>query len=174
MDGIQKSKDQPFSKVLFGVGIRFVGETTAVKLASYFQNIAALKKATYEELQNVPDVGEKVALALGQFLEVESNRVFLEKLENAGLKMETETNNILQEGNALEGKTLLYTGTFEGFSREEIEQKIAANGGKLVSGVSKKLDFLIVGSSPGPSKITKAETLGVKMISEEAFVEMIG
>lgn len=173
LDGIEKSKEQPFSKVLFGMGIRFVGETTAQKLASYFKTMENLKKATVEELLQVPDVGEKVAISVISYFKEPVNQIFVEKLENSGLKMEAENIVLELEGNSLDGKTFLYTGTFEGYSREELEQKIEANGGKLVSGVSKKLDFLIVGEGAGPSKLKKAETLGVKMISEEEFTGLI-
>jgi DNA ligase (NAD+) len=173
LDGIEKSKEQPFSKVLFGMGIRFVGETTAQKLASYFKTMENLKKATVEELLQVPDVGEKVAISVISYFKEPVNQIFVEKLENSGLKMEAENIVLELEGNSLNGKTFLYTGTFEGYSREELEQKIEANGGKLVSGVSKKLDFLIVGEGAGPSKLKKAETLGVKMISEEEFTGLI-
>jgi DNA ligase (NAD+) len=173
LDGIEKSKEQPFSKVLFGMGIRFVGETTAQKLASYFKTMENLKKATVEELLQVPDVGEKVAISVISYFKEPVNQIFVEKLENSGLKMEAENIVLELEGNSLNGKTFLYTGTFEGYSREELEQKIEANGGKLVSGVSKKLDFLIVGEGAGPSKLKKAETLGVKMISEEEFSGLI-
>jgi DNA ligase (NAD+) len=173
LDGIEKSKEQPFSKVLFGMGIRFVGETTAQKLASYFKSMETLTKATVEELLQVPDVGEKVAISVISYFKEPVNQIFVEKLENSGLKMEAENLVLELEGNSLDGKTFLYTGTFEGYSREELEQKIEANGGKLVSGVSKKLDFLIVGEGAGPSKLKKAETLGVKMISEEEFTGLI-
>lgn len=173
LDGIENSKKQPFSKVLFATGIRFVGETTAQKLTSYFKNIDSLIAANQEELLTVPDVGEKVALSVLNFFKLEENLLFIEKLKLAGLQFTAENNLGEIESNTLNGKTFLYTGTFLGFSREELEKKIEANGGKLVSGVSKKLDFLIVGDGAGPSKLNKAETLGVKMISEEAFVQML-
>lgn len=173
LDGIENSKKQPFSKVLFATGIRFVGETTAQKLTSYFKNIDSLIAANQEELLTVPDVGEKVALSVLNFFKLEENLLFIQKLKSAGLQFTAENNLGEIESNTLDGKTFLYTGTFLGFSREELEKKIEANGGKLVSGVSKKLDFLIVGDGAGPSKLNKAETLGVKMISEEAFVQML-
>ncbi len=173
LDGIENSKKQPFSKVLFATGIRFVGETTAQKLTSYFKNIENLKTASQEELLNVPDVGEKVALSVLNFFKLEENLLFIKKLKMAGLNFVAENNLGVIESNTLDGKTFLYTGTFLRFSREELEIKIEANGGKLVSGVSKKLDFLIVGDGAGPSKLNKAETLGVKMISEEEFVQML-
>ncbi|NBA85875.1 NAD-dependent DNA ligase LigA [Emticicia sp. CRIBPO] len=173
LDGIEKSKSQPFSKVLFAIGIRFVGETTAQKLAAYFKDINQLKLATYDALMTVPDVGGKVAQSILDYFSEEANVQFVERLEAAGLQMVSESVALEVEGNALDGKTFLYSGTFENYSREALEQKIEANGGKLVSGVSKKLDFLIVGVNAGPSKISKAETLGVKMISESDFEGML-
>jgi DNA ligase (NAD+) len=173
LDGIEKSKSQPFSKVLFAIGIRFVGETTAQKLAAYFKDINQLKLATYDALMTVPDVGGKVAQSILDYFSEEVNVQFVERLEAAGLQMVSESVAVEVEGNALDGKTFLYSGTFENYSREALEQKIEANGGKLVSGVSKKLDFLIVGANAGPSKISKAETLGVKMISESDFEGML-
>ena len=173
LDGIENSKKQPFSKVLFALGIRFVGETTAQKLAAYFKTQEALQAATFEELRNVPDVGEKVAQSLQLYFKEDNNLRIIENLKAAGLKFEAENIVFEIESEALMGKTFLYTGTFSSFSREELEQKIDSNGGKLVSGVSKKLDFLIVGEGAGPSKLKKAEDLGVKMINEEEFKAML-
>ncbi len=173
LDGIENSKKQPFGKVLFAIGIRFVGETTAQKLAQYFKTLEALQLADFETLRAVPDVGEKVAQSILAFFANEKNRELVNKLKAAGLQFEAENMVLEAESNALEGLTLLYTGTFENFSREALEQKIEANGGKLVSGVSKKLDYLIVGEGAGPSKLKKAEDLGVKMINEQEFLGMI-
>jgi DNA ligase (NAD+) len=173
LDGIENSKSQPFSKVLFALGIRFVGETTAQKLASYFKTQEALQAASFEELRNVPDVGEKVAQSLIKFFEEDKNLKIITSLKESGLKFEAEKIIVEKESESLAGKTFLYTGTFVSFSREELEQKIESNGGKLVSGVSKKLNFLIVGEGAGPSKLKKAEDLGVKMINEEEFKAML-
>lgn len=174
LDGIEKSKQQPFAKVLFGIGIRFVGETTAEKLAAYFKTMDALQVADFEALRSVPEVGERIAQSVLEFFKEADNQEFVNRLKAAGLQMEAENMVVEMEGNALEGKTFLYTGTFENFSREELESKIEANGGKLVSGVSKKLDFLIVGEGAGPSKLQKAQQLGVKMINESEFIALLG
>lgn len=173
LEGIEKSKGEAFGKVLFGMGIRFVGETTAQKLAQYFNDIDALSLATIEELLAVPDVGEKVAQSIFDFFRDEKSLVFVQKLKDAGVTLKSEFSEVVSEGNSLDGLTILYTGTFESFTREEIEQKIVSNGGKLVSGVSKKLDFLIVGEGAGPSKLKKATDLGVKMINEAEFKAML-
>jgi DNA ligase (NAD+) len=169
INGVEASKKEPFEKVLFGIGIRFVGQTTAEKLADYFKTIDALSKASLEELLQVPDVGEKVAVSIIDYFKDTDNQNFTQRLKEAGLQLEAENKVKEVEGNALSGIILLYTGTFKNYSRAEIEEKIAANGGKLVSGVSKKLTYLIVGEGAGPSKLAKAEKLGVSMISEEDF-----
>jgi DNA ligase (NAD+) len=169
INGVEASKKEPFEKVLFGIGIRFVGQTTAEKLADYFRTIDALSEASLEELLQVPDVGEKVAISIMDYFKDTDNQRFIQRLKEAGLQLEAENKVKEVEGNALSGMILLYTGTFKNYSREEIEKKIAANGGKLVSGVSKKLTYLIVGEGAGPSKLAKAEKLGVSMISEEDF-----
>ncbi|SOE22935.1 DNA ligase (NAD+) [Spirosomataceae bacterium TFI 002] len=173
LKGIESSKNQPFEMVLFGLGIRFVGQTTADKLASYFKNIDALSIATEEQLLQVPDVGGKVAQSIVAYFADEENVQMVAKLKAAGLQLETIERETVSEGNALEGLLLLYTGTFKNYARQELEDKIASNGGKLVSGVSKKLNYLIVGEGAGPSKLAKAEKLGVQMISEEEFEELL-
>ncbi|MFT7069071.1 MAG: DNA ligase (NAD+) [Spirosomataceae bacterium] len=174
LKGIAASKNQPFSKLLFGIGIRFVGATTAEKLAAYFKSIDNLMAATVEELLAVPDVGSKVAETVVEYFSIESNVNFIERLKEAGLKTEAEETFTEIESEALVGKILLYTGTFQNYSRAELEAKIESNGGKLVTGVSKKLDYLIVGEKPGGSKTRKAEKLEVTMISEEEFEKLLG
>jgi DNA ligase (NAD+) len=174
LKGIDASKSQPFSKLLFGIGIRFVGATTAEKLAAYFKSIENLMAATVEELLAVPDVGSKVAETVVEYFSNEANVNFIERLKEAGLKTEAEETFTDVESEALAGKILLYTGTFQNYSRAELEAKIESNGGKLVTGVSKKLDYLIVGEKPGGSKIRKAKQLEVKMISEEEFEGLLG
>ena len=173
LKGIEQSKNIPFKQVLFGIGIRFVGATVAERLAVYFKNIDAIMAANLEALQNVPDIGDRIAESVIAFFADEYNQNYIAKLRAAGLKMETDDVPVVAESNALEGKTFLYTGTFADMSREELEQKIAVNGGKLVSGVSGKLNFLIVGENAGPSKLDKATKLNVKMISGEEFLAML-
>ena len=166
LKGIEQSKHVPFKQVLFAIGIRFVGATVAEKLAAYFKNIDALMNADLEALRNVPEIGEKIAQSLIEYFADDQNRAYIERLRAAGLKMETDDLPVVMESNTLEGKTFLYSGTFASMSREQLENKIEANGGKLVSGVSGKLNFLIVGEKAGASKLDKATKLGVKMISE--------
>jgi DNA ligase (NAD+) len=174
LKGIEQSKNAPFKQVLFGIGIRFVGATVAEKLAAYFRNIDALMAADFEALCQVPEIGGKIAQSIVEYFSDADNRVYIERLRVAGVKLETDDAPVVMESNALEGKSFLYTGTFASMSREELENKIEANGGKLVSGVSAKLNFLIVGEKPGASKLDKATKLNVKMISEAEFLEMLG
>jgi DNA ligase (NAD+) len=173
LEGIEKSKQAPFKQVLFGIGIRYVGATVADKLASFFKNIDTIKNADYETLRTAPEIGDKIAQSIIEFFQSEENQVFIEKLRLAGLQFSAQDEVKEMEGYQLMEKTFLYTGTFANFEREALEQKIEANGGKVVSGVSGKLDFLIVGEKPGTSKIQKAQKLNVKMISEEEFMAML-
>ena len=173
LTGIENSKQQPFEKVLYGLGIRFVGETTANKLAHYFKTIDALAAATLDALLQVPDVGEKVAQSILAYFEDETSIQLIQRLKEAGVQMETNAIHKEKESDILGGLTFLYTGTFQAFSRQELEEKIEGNGGKIVSGVSKKLTYLLVGQEPGPSKIAKAEKLGVQMLDESAFLALL-
>ncbi len=173
LEGIEKSKQVPFKQVLFGIGIRYVGATVAEKLASFFKNIDNIKNADYETLRTAPEIGDKIAQSIVEYFQSEENQAFIEKLRSAGLQFSAQDEVKEIEGDQLTGKTFLYTGTFVNFEREALEQKIEANGGKVVSGVSGKLDFLIVGDKPGASKIQKAQKLNVKMISEEEFMAML-
>lgn len=173
LEAIERSKQVPFEQVLFGIGIRFVGQTVAEKLARFFKNIDTLMAANAEQLISVPEIGERIALSVLDYFADPDNINFVQNLKDAGLQFVADIQEVVAEGNNLEGKTFLYTGTFTNFEREALEQKIEANGGKVVSGVSGKLDYLIVGEKPGASKIDKATKLGVKMISEEEFIGLL-
>ncbi|WP_394992530.1 NAD-dependent DNA ligase LigA [Emticicia sp.] len=173
LEGIEKSKQVPFKQVLFGIGIRYVGATVAEKLASFFKNIDNIKNADYETLRTAPEIGDKIALSVIEYFQNPENQTFIEKLRLAGLQFSAHDEVREIESESLIGKTFLYTGTFANFEREALEQKIEANGGKVVSGVSGKLDFLIVGEKPGSSKIEKAKKLNVTMISEDEFLAML-
>jgi DNA ligase (NAD+) len=170
---IERSKAQPFSNVLFAIGIRYVGNTTADRLVDYFGSLDALMNAPLDTLAGVPDVGPRIAESVYAWFQDADNRAFVERLRAAGLQMVSEKKVVAQESDTLTGKTFLYTGTFVNFSRESLEERIAANGGKLLSGVSKKLNYLIVGEGAGPSKVQKAQQLNVPMISEDEFLAML-
>ncbi|GAB4016120.1 NAD-dependent DNA ligase LigA [Spirosoma koreense] len=173
LTAIERSKAQPFANVLFALGIRYVGATTAEKLVDYFGSMDAIMNASQEALLAVPDTGPRIAESVVAWFADPDNREFVERLRAAGLQLAGEKKVIEPEGNTLEGKTFLYTGTFANFSREELENRIAANGGKLLSGISKKLNYLIVGENAGPSKVEKAQKLNVPMIGEDEFLAML-
>jgi DNA ligase (NAD+) len=172
LKAIEQSKNIPFEQVLFGIGIRYVGVTVAEKLAHFFGSMAALAQADFDTLRTVPEIGERIAQSVVDFFAEEENLQLVQKLAQAGLQMQAQQVEFIPESQVLEGKTFLYTGTFESFSREEIEQKILANGGKVLSGVSGKLQYLIVGEGAGSSKLEKAKKLGVQMISEDEFKKL--
>ncbi|GAB3558424.1 NAD-dependent DNA ligase LigA [Spirosoma fluminis] len=173
LTAIERSKAQPFSSVLFALGIRYVGNTTAERITDYFGSMDALMNASLETLANVPDVGPRIAQSLADWFADVENRELVERLQAAGLQMVGQRKVVEAESDSLVGKTFLYTGTFQHFSREELEDRIAANGGKVLSGISKKLNYLIVGENAGPSKIEKAQKLNVTMIGEDEFMAML-
>ena len=174
LTAIERSKSQPFGNVLFGMGIRYVGSTTADRLVDYFGSLDALMTAPLETLAGVPDVGPRIAESAYAWFQSDENRAYVERLRAAGLQFVSEKKVVALESDSLVGKTFLYTGTFANFTREAIEERIAANGGKLLTGVSKKLNFLIVGENAGPSKVAKAQQLNVSMISEDEFMVLLG
>ncbi|MBO0935951.1 NAD-dependent DNA ligase LigA [Fibrella sp. HMF5335] len=174
LTAIDRSKSQPFGNVLFAMGIRYVGSTTADRLVDYFGSLDALMAAPLDTLAGVPDVGPRIAESAFAWFQDEDNRRYVARLRAAGLQFVSEKKVVALESDSLAGKTFLYTGTFTNFSREAMEERIAANGGKLLSGVSKKLNFLIVGENAGPSKVAKAQQLNVPMLSEDEFMAMLG
>lgn len=173
LSGIEKSKEIPFKQVLFAIGIRYVGATVAEKLTNHFLTIDALEKATYEELIQVPEIGDRIAQSIVAYFQDNENVQFIDSLKKAGLQFVHIPTEIVVEGNALEGKTFVISGVFQNFGRDELKAKIEANGGKVLSGVSKKLNYLLAGAEAGPSKIEKAEKMGVSIISEEDFLDML-
>jgi DNA ligase (NAD+) len=174
LKALEESKNIPFKFVLFAIGIRFVGATVAEKLANHFKSIENLASASFEDLQSVAEIGERIAKSVIEYFSDKENVQLIDRLKAAGLQMTAIEEDFVQESNLLEGKSFLYTGTFVNFGREELEAKIEANGGRFVSGVSSKLDYLIVGDKAGASKLDKANKLGVKMISEDEFLVMLG
>ncbi|AUD01709.1 NAD-dependent DNA ligase LigA [Spirosoma pollinicola] len=173
LTAIERSKAQSLPNVLFALGIRYVGNTTAEKLADYFGSMDAIMNASSEALLAVPDTGPRIAESIVAWFADAENREYVEGLRAAGLQFVGEKKMVEQEGDSLTGKTFLYTGTFENFSREELESRIEANGGRLLSGISKKLNYLIVGENAGPSKVEKAKKLNVPMIGEDEFMAML-
>lgn len=173
LEGIEKSKTQPFQKVLFGLGIRYVGETVAKKLVKAFETIERIQEATIEELEAIDDVGQRIAESVFSYLRVEGNKNLIHRLKLAGLHFESTSNNNKQDG-TLAGKKIVVSGVFERFSRNEIKDLIEQHGGENSSSISSKTDYIIAGDQMGPSKKSKAEQLGIPLLSENEFVEMLG
>ena len=173
LKGIEQSKSVPFERVLYAVGIRFVGEVTAKKLARHFRTVDALSNASREELMEVEDVGERVADSIIQFFNRTENLQQIIALREAGLHMEVETTAADSEtAQTLAGKTVVVSGVFS-VSRDEIKQMVEQYGGKNTSSISKNTSFVLAGEKMGPEKRRKAETLGVPIISEEDFRQML-
>lgn len=173
LSGVEKSKQIPFKQVLFGIGIRFVGATVAEKLAVYFNNIDNLAKASLEELLQVPEIGVRIAQSVVEYFQNTDNQDFIARLKGAGLQFTHNAVEIVVEGDKLAGKTFVISGTFQHFERDDLKTKIEANGGKVLSGVSGKLNYLIAGSEAGPSKLEKAQKMNVSIISEDDFIQML-
>ncbi|RYY37386.1 MAG: NAD-dependent DNA ligase LigA [Sphingobacteriaceae bacterium] len=174
LDGIEKSKQMPFEKVLFGLGIRYVGETVAKKLALHFKNIDNLAKATYEELITAEEIGDRIARSLIEYFESEVHREELEKLKENGLQFVVEEKEVTLASDTFSGKTFIISGTFENFSRDELKDIIEANGGKILSSISAKLNYLVAGDNMGPSKLEKATKLNIPIISDDDLMGMLG
>ena len=166
LNSIENSKNRPFDRVLFSLGIRYVGETVAAKLARAFKSMDALSLATEQQLLDVEDVGERIAWSVQDFFSDLGNVQMIDRLKAAGLKMELEQQKEIK--NILGGKSFIVSGKFS-ISREELKAKIEEYGGKNVSSISSKTDFLIAGENMGPAKLAKAEKLGISIISEEEF-----
>jgi DNA ligase (NAD+) len=173
LKGIDASKQQPFAKVLFGLGIRYVGETVAEKLATYFGTIDAMMKASVEELAQVPEIGQKIAESLVNYFSEPDNIARIQTLKKAGLQFENQ--QVVKEilSDKLAGKTFVISGTFDAYSREELAEVIKQHSGKILSGVSGKLSYLLAGKDAGSSKLDKAKKLGVAVISEADFLKML-
>src|SRR5258706_9854897 len=173
LHGIEVSKSVPFESMLFAIGIRFVGKTVAEKLARHFKTMDTLARATYEQLLEAPEVGEKIAQSVFDFFHRKENLREVERLKKAGLQFESAFKEPEKLSNALDGKSFVISGTFQNYERDQLKDVIVANGGKVLSSVSKKLDFLLAGENMGPAKREKAEELGVKIISEQEFEKML-
>jgi DNA ligase (NAD+) len=172
IEGIQASKSIPFERVLFALGIRMIGETVAKKLAKHFQNMDNIIAASKEQIAEIYEIGDKIAIQLTQFFSDKENVEMIEKLKNNGLKLAIEEEEGLERSNKLEGKTFLVSGTFQ-MSRDDLKKMIELNGGKNIAGVSKNLNYLIAGDKMGPEKLKKASDLNINIINEQDFLSMI-
>lgn len=171
--GIEKSKEKPFEKVLFSLGIRHVGETIAKKLAQHFKNIDALAQASIEEIEGVQDIGHRIAESVKEYLDNPIHQQQIISLRHYGLNLEVEEKEITLASENLSGKTFLISGVFTDYSREQLAELIESNGGKMLSSISAKLDYLVAGDKMGPSKLAKAEKLGIPMINEKELLDLI-
>lgn len=173
IDAIEKSKSVPFARVLFALGIKYVGETTAKLIAKSMGSIDNIINASVEELTDIEEVGEKIALSIKDFFADERNIHIINRLKNAGLQFEQEK-KVVSENQVLSGMNIVVSGVFATMSRDEIKQLIEDLGGKNVSSISKKTTFVVAGDKMGPEKRKKAESLGVEIKSEDDFLNMIG
>lgn len=173
LEGIEKSKAVPFERALFAIGIRYVGETVAKKLARHFHSIERLKAASKEDLIGVDEIGERIAISVLDFFQNENNLRIISRLKAAGVQFEIPEEQLAGQTDKLSGQTFVISGVFERHSRDELKAIIEKNGGKNTGSVSAKTNFLLAGEGMGPSKRAKAEKLEVQIISESDFEKMI-
>lgn len=173
LNGIEKSKNIPFPRVLYAIGIRYVGETVAKKLALHYKSIYALMEASYEQLILVDEIGEKIASSILAYFADSRHRELIEQLENAGLQLTMANHNETLSSKRLLGKSFVVSGVFLNYEREELKQLIESHGGKIQSSVSSKTDFIVAGQNMGPAKLEKAQSLGIKILTEDQFTAML-
>jgi len=173
LNSIEKSKIVPFRKVLFGLGIRHVGATIAEKLVIEFKTIKKLREASYDELIAVPEIGDRIALSIISYFSKTDNIDLIDRLEKSNVQLSEDILELEQESTSLEGKSFVISGVFQNFDRDGLRNKIILNGGKVVSSISSKLDYLVAGDNMGPSKLEKANQLSIKIITEEEFLNLL-
>ncbi len=173
MESLEKSKSVPFERVLFALGIRYVGATTAKKLANTLKSIENIENASFSDLQAVEEVGERIAQSILDYFSSEENKEILRRLKEAGLQFKLDESQLKNRTDKLAGLSIVISGTFQKYSRDEIKSLIEQNGGKNVSSISAKTDYLVAGENMGPAKLEKAQKLNVKMITEDEFENMI-
>lgn len=171
--GIEASKQVPFERVLFALGIRFVGETVAKKIARSFNNIEELENADFEKLVNIDEIGEKIAQSILAYFSNPANRALVERLKDSGLQLYRMEEDLDAYTDKLAGQSIVISGVFARHSRDEYKELIEKNGGKNVGSISSKTSFILAGENMGPAKLEKARKLGVKIINEEEFLSMI-
>ena len=173
LEGLEASKQIPYERVLFGIGIRLVGETVAKTLAKHFPTVEMLAAASQEELVAINEIGEKIARNVVAWFAQEQNKQVIANLKRHGLQLERNTEEDVVVSNRLQGLSFVISGVFERHERDELKAIIEQNGGKVLSGVSGKTNFLLAGDGMGPSKLQKAQDLGVNIITENDFEEML-
>lgn len=174
IQGIARSKEVPYERVLFALGIRFVGETVAKKVAKAFRSIDTLAAANLDALIHVDEIGLKIAQSIISYFADDKNRELVERLRNAGLKLEADEEDLSGHTDILQGKSIVISGVFSRHSRDEYKELIEKHGGKNVGSISKKTSFILAGDNMGPSKLEKARSLGIAIIDENEFLSMIG
>ena len=173
MNGVENSRGIPFERVLYAIGIRYVGETVAKKLAKHYKNIDALQNASLLDLILVDEIGEKIAQSVIEFFENEENVKIIERLKQFGVQLELIEKFNPDATDKLAGKTFVVSGVFEKFSRDDLKKAIEDNGGKVGSSISAKTDYVVAGENMGPAKLEKANQLKISIISENDFLAMI-
>ena len=173
IEGIEKSKQMPFEKVLFGLGIRYVGATVAKKLAQHFKTIDNIMSADFEQLIAADEIGERIAQSVIEYFSVPEHQNEISKLKAFGLTFEIEEKEVVLASEKLIGKTFIISGVFEKYSRDELKNIIEANGGKLLSSISAKLNYLVAGENMGPAKLEKAQKLQISIISDEDLLNLL-
>ncbi|NNK82114.1 MAG: NAD-dependent DNA ligase LigA, partial [Flavobacteriaceae bacterium] len=173
INGIEASKQIPFERVLYALGIRYVGETVAKKLAKHYKSIEALSFATIEDLVNVDEIGVKIAESVVDFFSSQENYNIINRLKQFGVQLQISAEVLANQTNKLEGNTFVVSGVFESVSRNELKKLIEDNGGKVSSSISSKTSYLVAGDKMGPSKKVKAESLNIPIISEIDFLDML-
>ena len=173
VDGIAASKEVPFERVVFALGIRLVGETSAKLLARHFKNIDALQNATLDELTHIDGIGEVMAKSVITYFHTPENMAIVERLRGYGLKMSLSEEQLASHTDLLKGQTIVISGVFQKHSRDEYKAMIEQNGGKNTGSISAKTSFILAGDNMGPAKLQKAEKLGVRIVNEEEFLEML-
>ena len=171
--GIEASKQIPFERVLFALGIRYVGETVAKKLAKHYKSIDALMFASVLDLVTVDEIGERIAESVVEFFSSEENKTIVERLKGYGVQLEISAEKLANQTEKLKGQTFVVSGVFESISRNELKKLIEDNGGKVSSSISSKTSYVVAGDKMGPSKRTKAETLGITILTEQEFLSFL-
>lgn len=173
VNGIEASKQIPFERVLFALGIRYVGETVAKKLAKHYKSIDALMHASILDLVSVDEIGERIAESVVEFFSSEENKINIERLKSFGVQLEISADKLANQTDKLKGLSIVVSGVFETVSRNELKKLIEDNGGKVSSSISSKTSYLVAGDKMGPSKRTKAESLNIPIISEQEFLTLL-
>lgn len=173
LDGIEQSKKMPFDKVLFGLGIRYVGATVAKKLVHHFKTIDKLKNASYEELITAEEIGDRIAISIREYFDDAQHVEEIEKLKQQGLQFAAEEKEVKLQSESLSGKSFIISGVFEKYSRDELKDIIEQNGGKILSSISAKLNYLVAGDNMGPAKLEKAQKLNIPIISDDELLTML-